>query len=481
MTPSQFHIDSRHAEFVERLLRYFDGKVTPEEVVALNEELANCQIKRRIYIELSRDAQMIHESPATSLDGKITSVWFGDEEAEAGKSRKTPIWRRAPVAIAATLALLASLSVGLYSWHQMRQLNGIVTLVDPPARLVYTVSASWNGGQVFEPGYMSKGSLRLDSGLAMIQMKSGASIILEGPADFEIVSAMEAHLRRGTLAARVPKQAHGFSILTEAVSVRDLGTAFGVTVGASGETDVAVFDGRVAVYKPKAQRDIMELTEGKAIRARIDKPGIESIALNGQPFERVWALASGILSTENRVQVLRPGQPREPFSYGDDRFMMVFPEAENLRLREELRVDISEPGIYRTFTNAPMSISAGSQITSYLIQLNPDPYSKKKLPVRLRGKVTFSQPVVGIVVGSDNLRASDGLVALPVAEKYEALAAADFRGLDGKSKGGGDSDEGVDIITLSEDRQSLTVRLSALRELDQVRVFVRGLGDSDAY
>ena len=477
MTPSQFHIDSRYTEFVERLLRYFDGDVTPEEVVSLNEELAHCQIKRRIYIELSRDAQMIHESPATCLDGKITSVWFGEEDG-MGSARKTPLWRRPSIAIAAGLALLASLSVGLFSWHQKVELSKVSVPVNPPAHLVYSVSASWNGGQSLETGFLSKGQLTLDSGLAMIEMSSGATVMLEGPAEFEIVSGMKTHLRRGTLAARVPKQAHGFSITTDAMNVKDLGTAFGVSVGASGMTDVAVFEGKVAVFKPQNQKNNMELTEGNAVRARKDTDGIDTIKLNGQPFQRVWALASGILSTENRVQVLRPGQPKEPYTYGDDRFVMVFPEVENLRVREAVPVDITLPGIYRTFDMEPTTIAAGSQISSYLIQLNPDPYSKKKEPVRLRGKVTFSQPVVGIAVGSEVLRASDGLVALPVSEKYQALAESDFRGLDGKADDNEDSDEGVDVITLSEDMQTVTVRLSALRELDQVRVFVRGQGDA---
>ena len=58
--------------------------------------------------------------------------------------------------------------------------------------------------------------LRLKSGAILIEFFSGATVVLEGPADFEIISKKKGHLSNGKLNAHVPPQARGFTIKTSA-------------------------------------------------------------------------------------------------------------------------------------------------------------------------------------------------------------------------------------------------------------------------
>jgi hypothetical protein len=90
--------------------------------------------------------------------------------------------------------------------------------------------------------------LRLRRGLAEIEFEGGARVILQGPAELELVSGSEARLLQGTLTARVPPRARGFTILAPRGKIVDLGTEFGLSVDEAGSTTVRVFHGVVAAY-----------------------------------------------------------------------------------------------------------------------------------------------------------------------------------------------------------------------------------------
>src|SRR5207249_1491314 len=83
-------------------------------------------------------------------------------------------------------------------------------------------------------------------GLAEIRFQCGARVVLQGPADFELLSASSARLKHGKMTARVPGPATGFEVLSPQGQVIDLGTEFGMSVSEDGSTDVYVFEGKVA-------------------------------------------------------------------------------------------------------------------------------------------------------------------------------------------------------------------------------------------
>jgi hypothetical protein len=76
------------------------------------------------------------------------------------------------------------------------------------------VNARWSGGSSTPaPGTnLEVGWLKLDSGMAQLEFVSGARVILEGPAELQLISPMEAYCRRGRLTAEVPPQAESFRI-----------------------------------------------------------------------------------------------------------------------------------------------------------------------------------------------------------------------------------------------------------------------------
>ncbi|QDV17591.1 FecR protein [Gimesia panareensis] len=96
--------------------------------------------------------------------------------------------------------------------------------------------------------------LWLKSGIARIRFESGAGVVLEGPAQIELRSSLNAKLKYGKLAAYVPDEAHGFTVDTPKMEIVDQGTRFGTVVDPFGKAEVHVFEGEVDI-KPKAQAE----------------------------------------------------------------------------------------------------------------------------------------------------------------------------------------------------------------------------------
>jgi hypothetical protein len=141
---------------------------------------------------------------------------------------------------------------------------------DTIAVLLYASGAEWEptGVPTQSGAPLSPGRLRLKAGYALVEFYSGATVILEGPADFELISPMEAFCARGKLRASVPPHAQGFTIGTPRLDLIDRGTEFGLQVEGN-ETEVHVFEGRVELYDAGTVREASsrrELTTGQALR-----------------------------------------------------------------------------------------------------------------------------------------------------------------------------------------------------------------------
>jgi hypothetical protein len=186
--------------------------------------------------------------------------------------------RRTRVAVAALTAVAASLGLFLLFGPGPRQ--DIVTIPDPSERIDTTVAvllqapgAVWEGSPVRPGTTLSRGRIRLKSGFAHLEFYSGATVILEGPADFEILSASEAFCTRGKLRATVPPQAQGFTIRSPSMDVIDRGTEFGFQVGDDNKAEVHVFQGKVEWSGAGADAtERKELTTGNAIRLHGTEP-----------------------------------------------------------------------------------------------------------------------------------------------------------------------------------------------------------------
>ncbi len=163
------------------------------------------------------------------------------------------------------------------------------------AILLQAPGAEWGDTELpTRPGApLPPGWLRLKSGFAHLEFYSGATVILEGPAELRLVSRLEAFCARGKLRASVPPQAHGFTIGSPKFNLVDRGTEFGLQVDAAGKTEVHVFQGRVDLYDPATGHDTppqKALSTGGGVR--VAGPGlVEPIRPDPAAFETAQRLA----------------------------------------------------------------------------------------------------------------------------------------------------------------------------------------------
>jgi hypothetical protein len=120
-----------------------------------------------------------------------------------------------------------------------------------------TVEPIWTDGtdvQLDTGSILSPGPFKLTSGLAQLQFYNGARLIIEGPAELELVSVEQVICHRGKLRGHIPPGAEGFTVISARFELVDLGTEFGVEVHTDGNAKVEVFDGEVVLYPPDSQR-----------------------------------------------------------------------------------------------------------------------------------------------------------------------------------------------------------------------------------
>lgn len=130
------------------------------------------------------------------------------------------------------------------------------------------VDIEWNDENVYEVGdALPPGRLAIKSGWAQVEFFCGATVVLEGPAEFELASSTLARIHAGRLRAQVPPAAIGFTIETNDMRVVDLGTEFGLMVSPEG-ANVHVFDGEVELHDQPSRdegKTKQMLTAGQAV------------------------------------------------------------------------------------------------------------------------------------------------------------------------------------------------------------------------
>lgn len=87
--------------------------------------------------------------------------------------------------------------------------------------------------------------LSLQEGLAEITFSDGATLLVEGPAEFVVTSPKRLALDSGRLAAVVPKKARGFRVRTAALELVDVDADFGLMAQRSGAAELHVFNGTI--------------------------------------------------------------------------------------------------------------------------------------------------------------------------------------------------------------------------------------------
>ena len=130
--------------------------------------------------------------------------------------------------------------------------------------------------------------------MVKVTFECGAEVVLQGPCDFVAESQMVGFLKSGKITANVPHRAFSFAIRSPGVDFVDLGTAFGVSVGTNGHTELHVFEGEVlcsqAKKEPAVPSDVIHVTADKAMEFQSPEGKSSDIAFDKQQFALLIAV-----------------------------------------------------------------------------------------------------------------------------------------------------------------------------------------------
>jgi hypothetical protein len=286
---------------------------------------------------LTQEQESSGESKSVSRQGLEPTVLSGrlldNDSRQAGKQDRLHFRVMVVLVSGVLVALIANAA---FLWR--RQVPDRIKLVDSiplaPSRqnglavLSRAVNVAWQTGNhpnhrraPVEGSVLSESRLKIDSGILQIEFFNGVSLVIEGPAEFEIQSSDSVVCHYGKLRAYVPVQArafqirhaqthainspnpngsgnsNGFTVRSPRSQVIALNSEFGLDVSQAGVSQLHVFDGEIRLVASDTSHDSEavqhELSTGHGIR--LDSPeSVTRIISDSSAFPNLDDLAARV-------------------------------------------------------------------------------------------------------------------------------------------------------------------------------------------
>ncbi len=267
------------------LQRYFDQMLTGEERSELSITLLASPRAREDFWELARWNALIRqwgEAEWGRRDAEGLALRpLPAVTAHTATPRKVipfprPAWKIGAAALAAAAVVALFVSVpSLLPWKRKALPTSVAVLTHSADAVWAESDGGKQRGESLTPGW-----LHLKSGAVQIEFSRGARVVLEGPAEFQLLTDNSAFLGSGKLRAQVPEPAHGFSVKTPGFTVVDYGTEFGCSLPLTGSPQLHVFNGLVGLQEAKtAER---KLRKNQAVQ--IDRGQVRTIPARRDQF-----------------------------------------------------------------------------------------------------------------------------------------------------------------------------------------------------
>jgi len=240
-------------EFDDAVAGVCHGSATEEEMRALNELLrsnANARdeylLRLELHTRLASEPDLFSHETDAPLSCPLPETKAGARQLNPSPNPLLGARRRQVTGVLALAASLMLIAVGIWAFRFKPSPTRNGPTSKAVAMLTHTVDAQWDQApeRPRVGGPLDPGSFRLKSGSAQVVFYSGARMVIEGPAELQLVSPVEAVCVHGRLLLDVPPPAHGFRLRTPQLNVVDLGTSFGISAS-PGQSEVHVFRGKV--------------------------------------------------------------------------------------------------------------------------------------------------------------------------------------------------------------------------------------------
>ncbi|MCM8529275.1 MAG: FecR family protein, partial [Lentisphaeraceae bacterium] len=229
-------------EFQLLLNSYCNGDISAEQFSKLEKAMLEDESLREEYLSFM------------NLDSALRSEAEKFETEEAGREKTASPFIKIAVALAAAIVILLCLNLS-YLLKNSQQIQADASTLEPLQRGIAIVTKSIDvedaSVNLSEGSTIEQGKVEFGKGFIQLEMFSGVTLIVEGPAKIDLKDTMNLTCSLGKIRAKVPEQAHGFQISTKDAKVVDLGTEFGVNISDSGQSKLYVYEGEVELHQAK--------------------------------------------------------------------------------------------------------------------------------------------------------------------------------------------------------------------------------------
>ncbi len=441
--------------FLKRVLRWQDGSLSADELTSLEQEMLASEDKRRAFAELQmrslqlneilrREAYASHPPSVVTLPPKPVTVFHR---------------LRWPIAAAAAAAVLWIAGTWVGKPDKPAPFRSL-------AAVTYENAAEWEDGRAPAGAQVAAGTYSLASGTVRLKLNHDDTVAtLAGPVRFDLVEPGHIRLHEGRLSARVSQPDKGFTVLTDALTVLDRGTVFGVDVRSDGEALVSVLEGTVDVHPPGSQADMQRIEQGGRLSARPKGRRLLQAADDGPSgFEDLWPLTLGVDDLSHLVEFVVPRAKHKWQDYRSDTRLYLMPERQRAQPAGTQTVDIApgKPLDRRKVDKTGHPLPHTGKVNSYLLFFRPLEGAAQRRP-DISGSITFTQPVLGIISDSARLIESDDAFGHPRVTYRDKPR----RGIENWKKPGE-----RDVVRISRDGRRLYFNLHATGDPDEFRVLV---------
>ncbi len=161
-----------------------------------------------------------------------------------------------------------------------RTWGGVESTLTGHAVLRKTINVSWpnTDSKITDGSLLPPGIFTFASGVAVIDFFCGATLVVEGPAQLDVISDWAVSVKNGRIEATVPPAAQGFTVTAAGTDIIDLGTRFALDMS-DGKAQVAVIDGEVLLRGNQFDDDLLQSGE----QTSLDREAVDSDLLSRIP------------------------------------------------------------------------------------------------------------------------------------------------------------------------------------------------------
>lgn len=232
-----------HERLTQLIDFWRDNDLSEDHAEELNQILRESEDARRTFSSESRLHGILHCAAAEEAIERVADLPAAtlQDGSQILRGNSRSVWSLLISAVAVVLIV----AVGIQWWQ-------LSSGPSPVATLASSENAAWESELPTMPGSeLSPGLLSLRTGVATIRFHSGAEVVVEAPAQLELVSSMRAKLHSGAAVIDVPDSAIGFVVDTPSGYAIDYGTRFAVRIDQQEKhSNFEIIEGEIAVHHP---------------------------------------------------------------------------------------------------------------------------------------------------------------------------------------------------------------------------------------